>query len=123
MGDKHIKILLTGGGPGGSVTPICNSRSVAGLKATPEIIFLWHRYIEIGIEKGMVLKKKGIIFTRFLPVNLRRYFSWQNFTDPFRSTAVFNRCRLSINGNIIEYECRQFCATPVIFAVAYAACR
>lgn len=109
--------MLTGGGTGGSVTPLLaiaealRSESEAG-----EYNFLWIGTRD-GIERGMV-EKEGIIFRAISAGKLRRYFSWQNFFDPFRATAGFFQA-LSI---ILKWKpdlimsAGSFVATPVVFA-------
>jgi len=117
MNKQQYKILLTGGGTGGSVTPLLaiaealRARSEAG-----EYNFLWIGTRE-GIEKGMV-EKEGIIFRAISAGKLRRYFSWQNFIDSFFVIAGFFQSFAIIlkwKPNLI-LSAGSFVATPVIFA-------
>jgi UDP-N-acetylglucosamine--N-acetylmuramyl-(pentapeptide) pyrophosphoryl-undecaprenol N-acetylglucosamine transferase len=117
MSDKQTKILLTGGGTGGSVTPLLAiAEELRGRSEAGEYNFLWVGTRD-GIEKGMV-EKDGIIFRSISAGKLRRYFAWQNFLDPFRIIAGFFQS-FSI---ILKWKpdmiisAGSFVATPVIFA-------
>ncbi len=72
-------IILTGGGTAGHVTP-----NIALIK---QLLRLgWHvSYIgsEEGVEKDMI-QPLGIPYKGIKSGKLRRYFSWQNFIDPFK---------------------------------------
>ncbi len=75
-----MKILLVGGGTGGSVTPLI---SVAQFLRTQvaEVEFIWLGTYR-GPEKNLVLAAD----IKFIPIfsgKLRRYFAWQNFFDIF----------------------------------------
>ncbi len=73
------KILLTGGGTAGHVTP--NMALIPGLKELGYEI----RYIGSydGIEKKLI-EEIGIPYKGIASGKFRRYFSLKNFTDPFR---------------------------------------
>lgn len=73
------KIILTGGGTAGHVTP--NIALIDALKHDSWQIY----YIgsEDGIEKTM-LADINIPFVGVKSGKLRRYFSWKNFLDPFK---------------------------------------
>ena len=73
------KIILTGGGTVGHVTP--NIALLPELKAKGYDI----KYIGTydGMEKGLI-ENTGIPYFGISSGKLRRYFSLQNFTDPFR---------------------------------------
>ena len=77
------KIVLTGGGTAGHVSP--NLALIPHLKAAGYDI----SYIgtEKGIEHEMIAKVPGIHYYAVKSGKLRRYFSWQNFTDPLRVIA------------------------------------
>ena len=77
------KIVLTGGGTAGHVSP--NLALIPHLKAAGYDI----SYIgtEKGIEHEMIAKVPEIHYYAVKSGKLRRYFSWQNFTDPFRVIA------------------------------------
>ena len=73
------KIVLTGGGTAGHVTP-----NIALLPRLKELQYDIH-YIGSynGIEKELI-SQFGIPYHGISTGKLRRYFSVQNFTDPFR---------------------------------------
>lgn len=73
------KIILTGGGTAGHVTP-----NIALLPALRELGYDI-RYIGSyeGIERTLV-REQGISYYGISSGKLRRYFDWQNFSDPFR---------------------------------------
>jgi UDP-N-acetylglucosamine--N-acetylmuramyl-(pentapeptide) pyrophosphoryl-undecaprenol N-acetylglucosamine transferase len=117
MNKQQYKILLTGGGTGGSVTPLLAiAEELRGRSEAGEYNFLWIGTRE-GIEKGIV-EKEGIIFRTISAGKWRRYFSWQNFLDPFRIIAGFFQS-LSI---ILKWKpdliisAGSFVSTPVVFA-------
>ena len=72
------KIILTGGGTAGHVTP--NLALIPALSEQGYDI----RYIgsRNGIEKELI-EKAGIPYDGISSGKLRRYFSPKNFTDPF----------------------------------------
>ena len=73
------RIILTGGGTAGHVTP-----NIALLPKLKELGYDIH-YIGSynGIEKELI-EPFNIPYYGISSGKLRRYFSWQNFTDPFR---------------------------------------
>ena len=75
---KKIKILLTGGGTGGSVTPLL--ALAQSLKASgDDYDFLWIG-TTAGPEREMVIQEE-IDFKAIQSGKLRRYFSLKNVTD------------------------------------------
>lgn len=74
------KIVMTGGGTAGHVTP--NIALIEQLKADGWSIDYIGSYE--GIEKGMITAL-AIPFHPISSGKLRRYFSWKNFTDPFKT--------------------------------------
>jgi len=86
--EKKYKILLSGGGTGGSVSPLLAvaeeiSRPDSGLSAD----FLWLGTKD-GLEANMV-GEAGIAFRPIRAGKLRRYFDWRNFRDPFLIIFAF----------------------------------
>lgn len=73
------KIVMTGGGTAGHVTP--NIALMPALKEAGYDI----EYIGSvnGMEKGLIEAQK-IPYHGISSGKLRRYFDWKNFTDPFR---------------------------------------
>lgn len=82
------KIVLTGGGTAGHVTP--NIALLPSLREEGYEIF----YIGSisGIEKTLVRQQK-IPYYGISSGKLRRYFDWQNFTDPFRVMQGYFQAR------------------------------
>lgn len=78
------RIILTGGGTAGHVTP-----NIALLPSLKELGYDIH-YIGsyTGIEKELI-EQFGIPYHGISSGKLRRYFSLQNFTDPFRVLKGF----------------------------------
>ena len=73
------RILFTGGGSAGHVTPnigLIERCQQEGWKVY--YVGSWQ-----GIERTIV-QQSGVPFYSIASGKLRRYFSWQNFTDPFR---------------------------------------
>ena len=77
------KIVLTGGGTRGHVTP--------NLALLPHLLQKGYEVHYIGTEKGVEADKlqaiEGITYHAVKSGKLRRYFDWKNFTDPFRVIA------------------------------------
>ncbi|MFH1233119.1 MAG: undecaprenyldiphospho-muramoylpentapeptide beta-N-acetylglucosaminyltransferase [Patescibacteria group bacterium] len=93
---KIVKILLTGGGTGGSVAPLLvvaeelnpPTPLVRGETAQGgEFEFLWIGTKD-GPEREMV-EKVGIKFRAIICGKWRRYFSWKNFIDIFKIKIGF----------------------------------
>lgn len=74
------RIVLTGGGTMGHVTP--------NLALIPHLLEKGYEVHYIGSSKGMEAEKlrqvQGITYHGIASGKLRRYFSWQNLTDVFR---------------------------------------
>lgn len=80
---KTTKIILSGGGTGGSVTPLLAFRDyVLDSEEKNNFSFIWVG-TENGIEKEMV-EAEMIRYLSIKSGKLRRYFSLQNFTDFFK---------------------------------------
>jgi UDP-N-acetylglucosamine--N-acetylmuramyl-(pentapeptide) pyrophosphoryl-undecaprenol N-acetylglucosamine transferase len=76
-----MKVILTGGGSGGSVTPlIALYQELKKIDSGLEV--LWIGQYD-GVEKRIV-EKYNIPYKGISSGKLRRYFSWQNFIDPFK---------------------------------------
>lgn len=73
------KIVMTGGGTAGHVTP--------NIALIPELKKRGYEIAYIGSYNGMekaLIEAEGIPYYGVDSGKLRRYFSWENFTDPFR---------------------------------------
>ncbi len=107
------KIVLTGGGTLGHVTP--------HLAIIPRLKEAGYEIHYIGTENGMEAPKmrsvEGVTYHAVKSGKLRRYHSWQNFTDPFRVIAgAFQSARLmgKIKPDVV-FSKGGFVAVPVVF--------
>ena len=107
------KIVLTGGGTLGHVTP--HLALIPHLKeAGYEIHYVG---TENGMEAGKMRSVEGITYHAVKSGKLRRYHSWQNFTDPFRVIAgAFQSAHLmgKIRPDVV-FSKGGFVAVPVVF--------
>lgn len=105
------KIILTGGGTAGHVTP--NISLIPKLKKLGyEIQYMGTKD---GIEKSLI-KKEGIKYHEISSGKLRRYFDFKNFTDPFRVLKGIIEARKIIKKekpNIV-FSKGGFVAVPVV---------
>lgn len=73
------RIVFTGGGTAGHVTPNLPLIEVLAEEGW-QIDYIGS---ETGVEKGLI-KSRNISYHAIASGKLRRYFSWQNFIDPFK---------------------------------------
>ena len=109
------RIILTGGGTAGHVTP-----NIALLPRLKELGYDIH-YIGsyTGIEKELI-EQFQIPYHGISSGKLRRYFSMQNFTDPFRVLKGFreaNKLIKSLKPDVI-FSKGGFVSVPVVRAAA-----
>ena len=107
------KIVLTGGGTAGHVTP-----NIALLPSLKEAGFEVH-YIGSynGIEKKLI-EDMGIPYYGISSGKLRRYFDLKNFSDPFRVVKGFgeaNRILKKIKPDVV-FSKGGFVTVPVVMA-------
>ncbi len=107
------KIVLTGGGTSGHVTP--NIALLPGLKKSGYQI----HYIgsKNGIEKQLI-EREGIPYHSISTGKLRRYFDMKNFTDAFRVMDGFRQA-YALLGQIkpsIVFSKGGFVSCPVVWA-------
>ena len=107
------RIILTGGGTAGHVTP-----NIALLPSLKELGYDVH-YIGSynGIEKKLI-EQFGIPYHGISSGKLRRYFSMQNFTDPFRVLKGFGEAKKlikSLKPDVI-FSKGGFVSVPVVIA-------
>ena len=107
------RIVLTGGGTAGHVTP--HLALIPHLqKAGYDIHYIG---TEAGMERDMISRLPGITYHAVKGGKLRRYFSWKNFTDPFRVLwGAFQSARLM--GKLKPDVCFSkggFVSVPVVF--------
>lgn len=108
------KIVLTGGGTAGHVTP--NLSLLPYLReAQFEIHYIGSRN---GIEKEIISKETDVTYHAIRTGKLRRYFSWKNFTDPFRVIAGYGdakKCMKEIKPDVV-FSKGGFVSVPVAAA-------
>jgi len=107
------RIVLTGGGTAGHVTP--NIALVPSLKELGYDIHYIGSYN--GIEKELI-EKQGLPYHGISSGKLRRYFSWQNFTDPFQVLKGFGEAKRLIKElkPDVIFSKGGFVAVPVTYA-------
>lgn len=109
------KIVLTGGGTAGHVTP--------NIALIPELQKDGFEVYYIGSYEGMerhLIEEMGIPYTGISTGKLRRYFSWKNFTDPVRVIRGYNeasRAMKQIRPDVV-FSKGGFVSVPVVFAAA-----
>ena len=112
------KIILTGGGTAGHVTP--NLALIPTLRAEGwEIHYIG---TENGIERRLIEAVDGVSYHVVKSGKLRRYFDLKNFTDPFRviqgafqATALVKK----IKPNIV-FSKGGFVSVPVVYGARMA---
>ena len=107
------RIILTGGGTAGHVTP-----NIALLPRLKELNYDIH-YIGSynGIEKELI-EQFGIPYHGISTGKLRRYFSVQNFTDPFRVIKGLGEAKklVKILHPDVIFSKGGFVSVPVVLA-------
>lgn len=107
------KIILTGGGTAGHVTP--NMALIPGLKKSGYEIKYVGSYD--GIEKKLI-EEIGVDYVGISSGKLRRYLSAKNFTDPFRVVKGFGEAKKIIKKfkPDIVFSKGGFVSVPVVLA-------
>ena len=110
---KTNRIVLTGGGTLGHVTP--------HMALIPTLQARGYEIHYVGTQGGMEAAKiqsiPGITYHAVKTGKLRRYFSWQNFIDPFRVLAgAFQSAHLmgKLKPDVV-FSKGGFVAVPVVF--------
>ena len=111
------RIVLTGGGTAGHVTP-----NIALLPKLRELGYDIH-YIGSyeGIEKKLI-EELGVPYHGIASGKLRRYFDWKNFSDPFRVMKGFFQSKKllkQLKPDII-FSKGGFVSVPVVLAAKHA---
>ena len=112
--NKQYKILLTGGGTGGSVMPLLAVYDE--LKNNGQYEFLWLG-TKFGPEREMV-EKAGIKFKAISGGKWRRYFSFKNLVDIFKIKLGFLEAlfiMLKWRPNLVM-SAGSFISVPIIWA-------
>ena len=84
---KKYKIIMTGGGSAGHVTP--------NLALVPKLKELGFEIKYIGSKNGIekeIITKENIPYYSISSGKLRRYFDIKNFTDPFKVLKGVMEC-------------------------------
>ena len=107
------RIILTGGGTAGHVTP--------NIALIPRLKELGYDIQYIGSYKGIekeLIEPFGIPYHGISSGKLRRYFSVQNFTDPFRVIKGFGEARRLIKKlkPDVIFSKGGFVSVPVVLA-------
>jgi undecaprenyldiphospho-muramoylpentapeptide beta-N-acetylglucosaminyltransferase len=108
------KIILTGGGTAGHVTP--NIALIPELKKRGyEIHYIGSK---TGIEKQLIEEDKFIKYYGISSGKLRRYFDVKNFTDPFRVLKGFQEAKAIIKDikPDVVFSKGGFVTVPVVIA-------
>lgn len=110
------KIIFTGGGTAGHVTP--NLALMDALSGRYEMEYIGSYQ---GIEKELV-EKAGIPYHGISSGKLRRYFDWKNFTDPFRVLKGFGEAKKLMREKKpdLVFSKGGFVAVPVVIAAKKA---
>lgn len=109
------KIILTGGGTAGHVTP--------NIALIPKLKEAGYEIKYIGSKGGMetqLVKDAGLDYTGISSGKLRRYFSWKNFSDPFRVLKGYFEAKKIIKKYKpdIVFSKGGFVTVPVVFAAS-----
>ncbi len=107
------KIVLTGGGTAGHVTP--NMALIERLREADYEISYIGSYS--GIEKGLI-EGMGITYYGISSGKLRRYFDLKNFSDPFRVMKGMREAKKlmkQLRPDVV-FSKGGFVAVPVVFA-------
>ncbi len=110
------RIVLTGGGTAGHVTP-----NIALLPRLKELDYDIH-YIGSydGIEKKLI-EQYGIPYYGISSGKLRRYFDWKNFSDPFKVIKGYGQARSLLKKlkPDVVFSKGGFVSVPVILAAKH----
>ena len=110
------RIVLTGGGTAGHVSP--NQALIPHL--LDEGWDIHYIGTKKGIERSLIEPMQGVTYHAVSSGKLRRYFDWQNFTDPFRVIAGAFQS-IGIIGKLkpdVVFSKGGFVSVPVVFGAA-----
>lgn len=113
-------VLFCGGGSGGHVIPAITLINELKLKENfPKIVYIGGRD---GIERELI-SQLGVPYHAIFTGKLRRYFSWENFTDVFKLFFGFIQCIkiiLSIKEkNLIIFSTGGYVSIPPVLAAKF----
>ena len=109
------KIILTGGGTAGHVTP--------NIALVPQLKEAGYQIKYIGSKGGLeteLVQKAGLDYVGISSGKLRRYFSWKNFSDPFKVLKGYFQAKKIIKKYKpdIVFSKGGFVTVPVVYAAA-----
>lgn len=109
------KIVLTGGGTAGHVTP--------NIALMPKLRSLGYDISYIGSYDGIekkLITQQGVPYSGIASGKLRRYFDWKNFSDPFRVIHGYFQAKriLKKNRPDVVFSKGGFVSVPVVRAAA-----
>ena len=109
------KIVLTGGGTAGHVTP--------NIALLPTLKKLGYEVSYIGSYNGIekkLITEQGISYSGIDSGKLRRYFDWKNFSDPFRVLHGYFQAKriLKRTKPDVVFSKGGFVSVPVVRAAA-----
>lgn len=110
-----MKIVMVGGGTGGTVTPLLAvAQEVRLRQPDAEVVFYGTKH---GPERGLA-EAAGWPFITIPAGKLRRYAHWKNFSDPFLVLAGFFKAysRLRQWQPDAVFSAGSFVAVPVVWA-------
>lgn len=108
-----MKVLFTGGGSAGHVTP--NIALIAELRQRGgSAVYVGGH---VGIERELIVRE-GTPYRGIRTGKLRRYFSWQNFIDPFNVlVGLIQACIIMLRERPdVVFSKGGFVSVPVVFA-------
>lgn len=110
------KIVLTGGGTAGHVTP--------NLALIPSLMELGYKICYIGSYEGIekkLIENVGIPYEGISSGKLRRYFDLKNFSDPFRVVKGYAEARKLLKNYKpdVIFSKGGFVAVPVVLAAKH----
>jgi UDP-N-acetylglucosamine--N-acetylmuramyl-(pentapeptide) pyrophosphoryl-undecaprenol N-acetylglucosamine transferase len=121
MIDKKTKIILSGGGTGGSVTPIL--AIAKELKKHKDNIYFTFVGTKDGPEKNLVSSFDSFnIPFKILPAGkLRRYFTWKNFRDLIQIIQAFFKSfkLLRLEKPDLIITAGSFASVPLVYAAYF----
>ena len=109
------KIVFTGGGTAGHVTP--NMALIERIREDDEDVEVSYIGSYSGIEKGLI-EGMGVAYYGISSGKLRRYFDLKNFSDPFRVLKGMREAKKlmkKLKPDVV-FSKGGFVAVPVVFA-------
>lgn len=114
--EKKKKIVMTGGGTAGHVTP--------NIALMPALLEAGYDITYIGSYDGMekeLIEAQKIPYIGISSGKLRRYFDWKNFSDPFKVLKGYAQA-ISILKKVkpdVVFSKGGFVSVPVVLAAKY----